>query len=58
MDKELSIIIAHYCTDKESSHYISFIETLNRIQKQVDNHRIEICGRSDNVLSRSWERNH
>tara|TARA_Y100001970_G_scaffold289597_1_gene420515 strand:- start:1817 stop:2668 length:852 start_codon:yes stop_codon:yes gene_type:complete len=40
---QLSIIIAHYCTDKSSSHYTSFLETLNRIKKQCSkNHKIEI----------------
>ena len=42
MDKELSIIIAHYCTDKKSPHYDSFIKTLNTIQNQASNHKIEI----------------
>ena len=39
----LSIIIAHYCTDKSSSHYASFLETLNKIKKQTPkNYKIEI----------------
>ena len=42
MDKELSIIIAHYCTDTKSPHYDSFIKTLNTIQNQASNHKIEI----------------
>ena len=39
----LSIIIAHYCTDKSSSHYASFLETLNKIKKQTPKqYKIEI----------------
>ena len=43
MDKiDLSIIIAHYCTDTNSPHYDSFIRTLSTIQNQASNYKIEI----------------
>ena len=38
---DLSIIIAHYCTEKESEHYKSFLTTLSEIKKQSYN-KIEI----------------
>ena len=38
----LSIIIAHYCTDKNKEHYKSFLKTLDIIQKQTNNNNIEI----------------
>ena len=39
---KLSIIIAHFCLDKKSLHFNSFIETLKTINKQFNNHKIEI----------------
>ena len=40
---DFSIIIAHYCTDRLSPHYDSFLKTLNTIKNQsLNNQKIEI----------------
>ena len=39
---KLSIIIAHYCTDKISPPYESFLKTLSEIKKQSKHNKIEI----------------
>ena len=38
----LSIIIAHYCTDRLNQSYDSFIKTLDSIQSQSEKYDIEI----------------
>ena len=38
----LSIVIAHYCTDKSNQSYDSFIRTLDNIQSQSEKYDIEI----------------
>ena len=47
---DLSIIIAHYCTEQSSQHYNSFIKTLNSIQEQCDNYKIEIIIADDGSM--------
>ena len=47
---QLSIIIAHYCTEQSSLGYNSFIKTLNTIKEQSDNYKIEVIIADDGSL--------
>ena len=44
----ISIVIAHYCTEQPSDHYNSFLKTIDTIKKQAsDNQNIEIIVADD-----------
>ena len=44
---DLSIIIAHYCTERPSKHYDSFLKTLKLIRSQSNNLKIEVIVADD-----------
>ena len=47
---DLSIIIAHYCTERPSKHYDSFLKTLNLIKSQTNNLTVEVIVADDGSL--------
>ena len=44
---DLSIIIAHYCTERPSKHYDSFLKTLKLIKSQTSKLDIEVIVADD-----------
>ena len=56
---DISIIIAHYCTQQSSPHYDSFLKTIDTIKKQSNNYKIEIIVADDGSnYSKSIMNNH